>query len=217
MPTAIERPTLSGHAKRLAAVRHQLTGARMFTALRALDFAQSYHVHTRKDGVSPEFAHQASIASYVLTLGPHLLDAEGTYAVAWLHDLVEDYDVELAEGERRFGAEIRRSVHAMSKVIRGVKRPASEVAAEQAEDPRASIVKGADRINNQQSMPGVFTAAKIESYISETRRDILPMLKTARRRFPEQVLAYENEKLILTSQIELLEMALAGLVARPSD
>jgi (p)ppGpp synthase/HD superfamily hydrolase len=213
MSPVFEQPTLTGHHKRLAAVRHQLSGARMFSALRALDFAQRYHVNVRKDGVTPEFAHQTSIASYILTLAPHLLDVEGTLATAWLHDLVEDYDVGLVEISNLFGVPVGASVHAMSKVIAGVRRPVQEVVEEQGNDPRASIVKGADRINNQQTMPGVFTLPKIEAYIAETREQILPMLKFARRRFPEQTQAYENSKLILVSQIELLEAALAGVLA----
>jgi hypothetical protein len=34
--------------------------------------------------------------------------------------------------------------------------------------------------------------------------DVLPMLKTARRSFPQQELAYENIKLLLINQIELV-------------
>ena len=119
MTTPLDRPTLTGHPKRLAAMRHYLTGARMYTALRALDFAQRYHVNTRKDGITPEFAHQTSIANYVLTLGPHLLDVEGTVATAWLHDVVEDYDVDIGEIVSLFGNDIAASVHAMSRVIKG--------------------------------------------------------------------------------------------------
>jgi hypothetical protein len=69
----------------------------------------------------------------------------------------------------------------------------------------ASIVKPADRIDNQGSMVGVFTIEKQKSYIVETQEFILPALKEAKRRFPEQELAYENLKGMLSSQISLLQ------------
>ena len=73
-------------------------------------------------------------------------------------------------------------------------------------------MKAADRINNQQSMPGVFGEAKILAYVHETRTSILPMIKAARRHFPEQELAYENAKTVLFAQVELVEATLAGLL-----
>ena len=57
-------------------------------------------------------------------------------------------------------------------------------------------------------MPGVFTPEKQHEYIVECETWIIPMLKLARRKFPEQEPAYENLKRMLTSQIELLRNAL---------
>jgi hypothetical protein len=53
-------------------------------------------------------------------------------------------------------------------------------------------------------MLNVFSLTKQKYYIEETETLILPMLKQARRRFPDQEPAYQNIKLILNSQIELI-------------
>ena len=69
----------------------------------------------------------------------------------------------------------------------------------------ASVVKGADRIHNVQTMIDVFTYEKQKEYIRETQEFIVPMLKEARRRFPRQEPAYENIQHVLVSQAELLQ------------
>jgi hypothetical protein len=59
-------------------------------------------------------------------------------------------------------------------------------------------------------MPDVFTPEKQRSYIDEAVDHILPMLKQARRKHPRQELAYENAKLMLVSQIQLIEHLLVA-------
>ncbi len=165
---------------------------------------ERFHIHTRKDGVTPEFAHQVAIASHVRTLTPWLTYPEETLSVAFLHDIREDYDVSDIEIRDQFGNRVADAVDAMTKKFRGVKRAPEDVFAAIAADPCASIAKLADRVNNQQSMIGVFTPTKIASYTAETVNFFLPMCKLARRTFPTQEGAYENLKLMLTSQLELI-------------
>ena len=93
----------------------------------------------------------------------------------------------------------------ISKVRSGVKIPDQAYYAEISECPVASIVKPVDRAHNIGSMLGAFSYEKQVSYIAETRELVLPALKRARRRFPEQELAYENIKQILTTRIALIE------------
>ena len=54
-------------------------------------------------------------------------------------------------------------------------------------------------------MVGVFKEEKQKEYIREAETKILPALKIARRNFPSQEPAYENVKLMMKSQIALLE------------
>ena len=198
--------------KRKMVLRQQLIGAGFFDALVAMEFAAKYHTGTRKDGVTPEFDHQISIALYALTL-PTLRYLEEVIATIFLHDVREDYDITHAEIVALFSdpakaERIAQAVDRMTKVVRGVKRDEAELFALMADDPIASIAKGCDRMHNLQSMVGVFTREKQGSYIAEAKVLFLPMLKRARRNFPYQVRAYENIKFVLTSQMELIESAL---------
>lgn len=180
-------------------LRYWLHGKEFHTALKAMDLAQRYHIGTRKDGKTPEFHHQVSIASYVRTL-PDLLEQEEAIATAFLHDLVEDYKFSLIELETLFGKRITNHVKLLTK------NGSNEYWANIVQSETASIVKGADRIHNFQSMSGVFKKEKQIKYIEECNQFIMPMLKEARRKFPEQERAYENIKLMLNSQMELLTL-----------
>ena len=179
-------------------------------ALDAMAFAEAHHSGTRKDGVTPEFAHQVAIAHFVRTLTPHLIHPQETLAIVFLHDVREDYDIADIEIVDRFGPIVAAGVDAMTKEFHGQRRAPHEVFSQIASDPCASVAKAADRIHNQQSMLGVFTPAKIASYLEETQVFFLPMLREARRAFPSQEGAYENAKLVLTSQLHLLS-AIPGL------
>jgi hypothetical protein len=57
-------------------------------------------------------------------------------------------------------------------------------------------------------MVDVFSFAKQKRYIQEANESILPAMKESRRLFPSQQYAYENMKLILLSQIELIQKLL---------
>lgn len=212
--SSLVRPSIHGHDKRVTYLRGFLSGRGYFTALEAMDFAFSLHDGTRRDGTTPEIAHQCYIVGYLTTLLPHLLHPETTLAVGFLHDTVEDKNVTVAQIESMFGEFIASGVDAMSKEVEGVKRSPEHVMQMQAAHPVASIAKAADRINNQQTMAGVFSTEKILSYLDETKTTVLPMIKQARRRFPQQQAAYENAKTVLWAQVELLEAALAGMLER---
>jgi (p)ppGpp synthase/HD superfamily hydrolase len=195
-------------------LRQQLIGAGFFEALAAMEFAERFHCGMRKDGTTPEFSHQISIALYVMTL-PDLIDREGTIATIFLHDTPEDYGIspgEIADIfiDRDFGLRVAQSTNIMAKKFRDEKRDEAALFEQMARDPRASIAKGADRVHNLQSMIGVFTAEKQASYIEFAELRILPMLKTARRTFPHQVRAYENIKFVMRSQIELISASLGA-------
>ncbi len=195
------------YREHLIRVRSWLQGRKYYKAVAALEFASDFHKGIRKDGVTPEFHHQVSIALYLRTLY-NLRHPEDILAAAFLHDVVEDYDVSPDEIEARFGEKVRVAVNLLSKKYRGVKKPTEEYYRAMRTNPIASIVKGGDRIHNFQTMHSVFTCEKQLAYIDECERFILPMLKEARRNFPDQELAYENIKHALKGQIELLKLSI---------
>lgn len=182
------------------ALRYWLHGKGYHKALNAMSFAALYHTGMRKDNITPEFHHQISIASYIRTL-PNLQFQEDTIAAAFLHDVAEDYHVPFANIEYDFGKNITDAVKRLTK---SSEQDLSHYYNEIATCPIASIVKGGDRIHNFQTMTDVFTTEKQKEYILECNKFILPALKEARRKFPSQEPAYENIKLVLMSQIELI-------------
>lgn len=203
------------HAKLFISLRYWLLGMaqsdpRYFKAVEALDYAAKFHTNKRKDGITPEFYHQLNIVHYIRTIHKMLINPLEAIITAILHDTSEDYDLSYDEITRLFGERVSKSVELMTKKFRGISKPVEIYYKEMGECPNASIDKIADRMHNLQSMVHVFTIQKIKEYILETETYVLPMLKVAKRNFPEQELAYENAKLIIVSQIELINATLTA-------
>ena len=192
------------YEKQLTALRYWLSGRGYFMALEAMEYASKFHTGKRKDGVTPEFFHQISIAHHIRSLEKSLQFPEETLATIFLHDVAEDFDVGFEEIENRFGKVVRRAVEAMTKRHRGKEKSKEDYYQTLASDPISSIVKGGDRVHNIQSMIGVFSKEKQAAYIKEAEGHIIAMLKEARRRFPRQEAAYENIKLMMVGQIALI-------------
>ncbi len=185
-------------------IRYWLIGKEYFKALEAMDFASKFHTGTRKDNKTPEFMHQIEIAHFIRSLSPHLMYPEETFCLAFLHDVVEDYDVKIEEIR---DLESDRTAYAVDKITKRSKdkKYLKEYYKEIGCCPIASVGKGSDRVHNIQSMYDVFTLDGQKWYIEETENYILPMLKEARRRFPRQEMAYENIKHMLVSQVALIK------------
>ncbi len=159
-------------------------------AARAFEMAQEYHTGTRKDGLTPEFDHQLSIARFVLKLTPHLLYPDHTLAVVMLHDVPEDYTVPLMTIYKTFGTRVGQGVNLVTKKWGDVHRPEDRLFQLMARDPIASIAKGGDRVHNQSTM-SPFTQPKKNSYLGFTDDMIIPMLLEAQKNFPAQRQAYD--------------------------
>lgn len=193
---------MNDHEKLKLALRYYLLGKGYYTAIDAMEFAASYHIGLRKDGVTPEFHHQVCIAHYIRTLP--VMYPELTIAAGLLHDVREDYNVSDGELVRRFGQELTTACIILDKNGKDTAYYHQECAS----NPITSIAKPSDRVNNLQTMIGVFTNDKQQRYAAETEDHFLPMVKTARRAFPKQELAYENIKHVLTSQLQLIKAVL---------
>jgi (p)ppGpp synthase/HD superfamily hydrolase len=187
-------------------IRYWLHGRGYNTALKAMDLGLKWHIDLRKDGL-PEFSHQIFQVAYARSLADLMLHPENTLAVIFLHDLVEDHNPEQEVVDDGFGEEIGRGVELMTNVdCQGNKKGIASYYAMMEYDPLASIAKGVDRMHNFQSMAGVFGLEKQKTYIAETERFIIPMLKNARKNFPEQEPVYQNIKHVLRTQIELFQL-----------
>lgn len=209
MSPSSSNSSTSAYDKRFIALRYYLHGRKYLEALKAFSYARTHHTGKRKDG-SPEFQHQVDIALYLTTL-KDIRDEEKTLAVALLHDVVEDYNV-LKNFNEVFDKDIVDCVWLLTKP--GSKgRSAEPLTPESkkeyfdriAEDRIASLVKGADRINNVQTMGGAFSKEKQKLYVEEVEQYFLPMIKKALNNFPEQAPAYFNISHMLKSQIALIK------------
>lgn len=180
------------------------TEPKYYAVIRAAEVGAKFHSGTRKNGL-PEFIHQLEIFSHLRTLHNHLQFPILTYQAAFLHDIMEDYNVSHADISAEFGTELADIVERLSKVIGGVRKSDVDYFNEVALCPIASVVKLADRVNNVGSMVGVFTAEKMQKYVDEVNTFFRPLIRSSRRNFPEQEAVYENMKLTLLGQITLIE------------
>jgi len=192
---------MTNYEKLKLSLRYWLIGRQYHDAVEALEFAGEYHTGVRKDGLTPEFEHQIRIAHYVRTLEPSLLNPEDTITASLLHDVVEDHPVPIDTIYRKFGQTVGGAVDLLTK-SKG--KDTNEYYKQMETNAIASIVKGADRMHNVQTMRGVFTYEKQQRYIDEVVGYILPMLRNARRNYPQQEAAYENIKHVLRSQIDFV-------------
>lgn len=206
---------ITKYEKLKIAARYWLLGAasmdpRYYKVIEALEFAADRHTGTRNGG-DPEFIHQLGIFHHLRTMHEHIKNPIMVYTLAFLHDVVEDKNVPLQEIESLFGAEVARKLDLLSKEVLGVKKKDYSLDAV-FNDEDASLVKGADRINNVSSMIGVFKKERLVRYVNETRNEFLPRLKLARRKFAHQEPLYEAMKIELDNQLVLIERILDGYV-----
>lgn len=193
-------------------LRGYLTGAAIadpsyLIPIKALNLAETWHTGVRKDGVTPEFQHQIEITQYIRTLAPLLKYPSLTLAAALLHDLYEDYSshVTLDYIAQHTSNDVSLAVELLSKKNSTYVKDIFKYFENLAKCPISSVVKGVDRIHNLQTMVGVFTIEKQIKYIEEVEVYFLPMLKKAKRNFPEQEAVYENIKFVLTNYIRLIK------------
>jgi (p)ppGpp synthase/HD superfamily hydrolase len=117
---------------------------------------------------------------------------------------VEDKNVSLREIESIFGSEVADSVDVVSKEELGIKRDLTSYLPNAFDHEHGSVLKLADRNDNISTMVGVFKPERLERYFKETRDEYLPLIRRARRRFPSQEAVYENYKMQIQNQLNLI-------------
>lgn len=181
------------------AIKNYLLGCGYTQALKAMAFAEKFHIGFRKDNVTPEFHHQIRIAFSVLNLRD-VENEETCLILSFLHDTKEDYKISQDQLTSLFGSKISSKCSILDKnCFIGEGDCFTAIG----EDIDCSIVKGADNCDNIQSMHGAFTDAKIAIYCERTERYVLPMLKIASRNFPHQSFSYSALRNQLKNKIVL--------------
>jgi (p)ppGpp synthase/HD superfamily hydrolase len=215
--------------KLMIAARYWLRGLaendeRYYLPIKALEKAAEHH-NGRRNGGDPAFIHQLGIFHHIRTLHKHLIDPVMVYTLIFLHDYIEDPTKDAAgnkhykttaEVEEDFGPVVLAKVLKLSKEIMGQPNPDYDPKAIW-EDPDCSIAKGGDRVNNVSTMVGVFKLPRLERYVVETIEVFLPGLKSSRRKFPQQEAVYENIKLELINQLQLIEHIVNNLQAQAAE
>lgn len=193
-------------------LKYYLHGAKYFTALKAYHYAKQFHSGFRKDKVTPEFQHQIEIALYITTL-KNVEQEELAITLAILHDVIEDNpEIKFEDFKQEFGKEIANGVWAISKKVSGKKNYVNDDFSDyfdrMASLPLVALVKGCDRVNNLQTMVGVFSKEKQLQYITEAETKFLPMLKEAANNAPELHMAFMNVRTMIKNQISLVKASL---------
>jgi len=189
-------------SKDKASLRYYLLGKGYTKALSALGDAERHHIGLRKDGYTPELHHQVRMCFVAINL--KLENEEDVLCTLMLHDVQEDYNVESEYILKMYGKTIADAVWCLTKKFKGTNKSKNQYIEEMALNSIASLCKAIDRMDNLQSMIGVFNLSKMIDYIAEARDEIIPMLKLATKFFPYQMLAYTSLRNQMKKQIYLL-------------
>lgn len=196
------------HQKQLAVMRGFLEGKEWYSALKAMEIVRNLEVGTRKDGQTPKFQHQLAIVRLLTTLYPHYIFPEETITAGFLHDILEDHSSSFSQHdlELEFSPLVAEAVEALTKKSPGRTKTKEFYFQEISNNPIASIGKCVDRAHNLQTMQGVFSPQKQLDYVQEVEDYFFPMIRYARRKYPQQYQAYENLRIILRNQTHLIKL-----------
>lgn len=164
-------------------LRGYASGAGMKETLKALSVAREKHSGQFRKSGEPYISHPLVMACNAVSMGIH--DDE-VIATILLHDVCEDCGVGLAE--LPVNDTVRRGVELMTfSVMDGETK---EIAKNRyynmlIQSREATLTKLIDRCHNVSSMAGTFSVAKLKAYIDETRQYVLPLLRKAKSRYPE--------------------------------
>lgn len=175
-----------------------------YLTVRAFETALKYHTGVRKDNVTKEVYHQLNIFSMLRTMDALVKTPHIVLAVGLLHDTYEDYPESHKELESEF-PELMSYLIRVSKIRDGEKISYEQYFGEMASCSVTSIVKVVDRVHNLSTMSGVFSYSKEGDYVKDVYTWFYPMIKDARRKFPEQEPAYEMLRSILALEVNLIE------------
>jgi guanosine-3',5'-bis(diphosphate) 3'-pyrophosphohydrolase len=152
----------------------------------AMQFARQVHKdQKRKYTNEPYSIHLGEVAGIVSAV----TDDPDALATAWLHDAVEDQNVDLREIAQRFGAQVAEGVEALSDIEQGNRREreaASRHRLYQAA-PWIQTIKVADIISNSSAIAS-HDPGYAQKYLAE-KRQMLAVLDRADKRLMDIAIA----------------------------
>lgn len=159
----------------------------------------------RNDG-APEAIHPLSIFQHARTYHHALKDPVSVYIIAFIHDLGEDFALPVHTVEKDFGEVVGEAFDLISKNVGENKKDPATYIKNCFANEITSIIKPIDRNNNISTAYGVFKPERLARYINETQTEYLPRFKDARRKFAFHESVFENLKLQLENQLNLIEV-----------
>lgn len=189
-------------------------GKDMPETLKSLNYARKLHKGQNRKGGEPYIIHPLTMACQAVSMG---ICKDEVVAATLLHDVVEDCGVSIKDlpcNDRVKGIVLlltyQKPEHYLEKDGTG---NSINVYKEHyynmiSKDADASIVKILDRCNNVSSMAGVFSEEKLLDYIDETKRFVLPLIKSSKEEYPE----YQNSLFILKYHIYSVLEAICGTI-----
>lgn len=195
-------------------LRGLATGACMKQTLKAMSFARDKHSGQLRKSGEPYIVHPLMMACNAVSIG---IRDDTVIATILLHDVCEDCGVSLSE--LPVDDRVRNAVDLMT--FRVMDGETKEIAKNRyynmlLQSREATLTKLLDRCHNVSSMAGTFSEEKLKSYIEETRVHVLPMLRKAKRMYPEDadilfVLKYHIVSVVdsIDATIQLFENARA--------
>lgn len=182
-------------------IKGMASGLQWKDTLNALYIARDAHKEQVRKSGEPYIAHPLEVACHLISMG---VREDAVIATALLHDYKEDCEGNL--DELPCSRDVKHAIDLVSfdksyfKEEMGIEDKHEMLKIHYLgiqNDKIATLVKLADRCNNVSTMAGVFTRAKLEEYIAETRNFVLPLVKTGKEHWPQ----YSDQFFILKYHI----------------
>ncbi|MCC8168164.1 MAG: hypothetical protein LIO37_02340 [Clostridiales bacterium] len=162
---------------------------------RVLPYARNLHNGQIRKGHDhvPYIYHPLLVACHAVSLG---LDDDDLVSAALLHDVCEDCGV--VPEELPVNETARRSIALLTNLRGKAPEVLDEYYAGIASDKIATMVKLIDRCNNVSEMASAFPVDKMRIYIEETEHWVYPLIRYAKKEYPE----YESRIFLIQYQIK---------------
>lgn len=161
-------------------------GKGMPNTLSALNYARKLHKDQKRKGGDPYIMHPLTLACHAISIG--VFD-DNIVATLILHDVVEDCGV--SKNDLPVNEEIREAVRLLSffkpknATDDEVEQAKQKYYDELSKNSISAICKIFDRCHNVSTMAGVFNKEKLMSYIEETDKYVLPLIRITKDFYPQ--------------------------------
>jgi len=150
-------------------------GANLPHTMRAVNLAHILHKGQKRLDGADYVEHVIATCHLLIS---HGIKSDSVLAAAILHDAIEDTEYTYDKMDNHFNDDIVNLVRLLTKI----KGMSLEVYFDKiSRDVRALAIKAADRTHNVSDMVGSLSIEKMEEYVEETEKYILPQMKMARK------------------------------------